>query len=227
MFPILQYEGYSEVIGYQDQGLVRPIKGRIALCAPGYPPEGVEAGMFYAAHINRVEAIREKEDISAVLEGIGRELATLHDAVYEGNCPECRQEVKALWELPPLAGDLLAIPYLSVYSEYRGRGLGLATLWQLLRAHTEGVGIVALQARPLQFCRQAKTLEAKRWAERMRLESFDGIPLERARAKLNRHYGQLGFMPFGEEGLLLFNPSCPLPLPSAVRPWIAPISEAI
>lgn len=110
----------------------------------------------------------------------------------------------------PLA-NLLVIDRLFLYPEYRGHGLGLAALIEIVRRHRYGAGLIALKPFPLQFeCHNRAQDTPER--QRLRLDDFD-LTQEKAMAKLRRYYGRLGFKRVPRTEYMVLSPDAVLLLP--------------
>ncbi len=77
--------------------------------------------------------------------------------------------------------------------EYRGKSIGLTTLWKIIQRCSGGAGVIALKPYPLQFEHEAMDKGIELWRDKMQLNEFTG-DIESATEKLENLYRKLGFV---------------------------------
>jgi len=102
--------------------------------------------------------------------------------------------------------NLLIIDWIMVLPQFRGRGLGLATLVGLINNFRMGAGLVAIQPRPLQFVYKCDDVEANAY----KLDTLDKNEA-RATRKMQALYGKLGFARVANTPFMVLAPHANLP----------------
>jgi len=78
------------------------------------------------------------------------EMAEVYETLFDPRTDELRKNVKELLGNVTYR-NILVIDRVEILPAYRGIGLGLATIWDILQRHSAACGIVALKAFPFQF----------------------------------------------------------------------------
>jgi len=99
------------------------------------------------------------------------EMAEVFEALFDPGTGELRKDVKELLGDVPFR-NILVIDRVEILPAYRGMGLGLATIWDIIQRHSAGCGIVALKAFPFQFSSGSRSgrlsfLEESDWNKEM------------------------------------------------------------
>ncbi|MBZ5525553.1 MAG: hypothetical protein LAP21_25300 [Acidobacteriia bacterium] len=98
--------------------------------------------------------------------------------------------------------DLLIIDCIEIYPQFRGQGLGLATVERTIDTLGAGCGLVACKPWPLQFT--PAFAKDRRKMQRLRSPNTDEMTSLR---KLQRYWSRAGFWPFGESGIYVMSTS--------------------
>jgi GNAT superfamily N-acetyltransferase len=99
--------------------------------------------------------------------------------------------------------NLLIIDRVEIYSEYQGRGIGLAAMQLITRHLGEPCALAAIKPYPLQFESGNESLSLSSPAQ-MGLDTFTKDK-RLATAKLRAHYAQLGFVTLPRTKLMIKN----------------------
>jgi len=107
---------------------------------------------------------------------------------------------------------------------YRRMGLGLATVWNIIRRHSAGCGIVALKAFPFQFRNggwsgSLSDLDESDWNTKMEYDPYS-YTVEFAHEKLTFHLMKLGFERIGDTGVVALVTSKQNPIPQEIHRWV-------
>jgi hypothetical protein len=120
--------------------------------------------------------------------------------------------------------NILVINRVEILPPYRGMGLGLATIWDIIQRHSAGCGIVALKTFPYQFRSGSKSgrlsfLEESDWNKKMGYDPYR-YAVEFAHEKLIFHLKKLGFEPIGDAGVMAHSTPWQNPIPKEIRRWV-------
>ena len=222
----------------EPEGYIRPISGHVELfivddhdnAQEGKRERGKEAGRFDASYINVDKSLTDGVKLHDVMDTYPAETAEIYETLFDLHTCELRENVKKL-----LGGvifrNILVINRVEILPPYRGMGLGLATMWELIRRHSAGCGIVALKAFPIQFRPwRLGDLEENDWNKKMGYDPYS-YAVEFAHEKLIFHLEKLGFEPVGDAGVMAHSIPWQNPIPKEIRRWlpgsVLPITEQL
>ena len=222
------YDQYNKhAIVDEPEGYMRPISGRVELFTgddhdnahEGKRERGTVAGRFDASYINVDKSLVDGVKLYDVMETYSAETAEIYETLFDPHTCELREEVKKL-----LGGvtfrNILVINRVEILPPYRGMGLGLATMWDLVRRHSAGCGIVALKAFPIQFrAGRLSDLEESDWNKKMGYDPYS-YAVEFAHEKLIFHLKKLGFEPIGDAGVMVHSTPWQYPIPKEIHRWV-------
>lgn len=203
---------------------IRSIHGRVEFSSAyedketgEYGEWRTEAGRFHALYVDAGLALREGMRLFDVMNAESAEMQEICDTLFDPDTGEIRKETeKHLGS--PIRGNLLVIHRVEILPTHRGMGLGLATLWYLVRLHSAGCGIVAIKAIPMQF-RAGFDATKDEWSRQLAYDSFRAGK-EAALRKLVSHWEKLGFREIGESGVMAISATSPRPIPEEIRHWV-------
>jgi len=216
-------------------GYLRPISGYVEFfkvdrhdnALEGEREQGTVAGRFDASYIDVDQSLVDGVKLYSMVDTISDETAEIYNALFDPHTNELRKGVKEL------LGDvtfrnILVINKVEVLPVYRGMGIGLATIWNLIRRDSAGCGIVALKAFPFQFREGGRSghlgdLEESDWNNRMEYDPYS-YTVEFAHEKLIFHLKKLGFKRIGDAGVMALFTSRQIPFPQEIHRWF-PRSE--
>ena len=183
---------------------------------------GTVAGRFDASYIDVDQSLVDGVKLYGMVDTLTDETAEIYEALFDRHTNELRKDVKEL------LGDvsfrnILVINRVEVLPVYRGMGIGLATIWNLIRRDSAGCGIVALKAFPFQFKEGGRSgylsdLEESDWNNKMEYDPYS-YTMEFAHEKLIFHLMKLGFKRIGDTGVVALSTSKRNPFPQEIRRW--------
>lgn len=149
----------------------------------------VKIGAFRAFYVDAIGALNVSIALFDVLDTMSETIG-FYDLYDENLCfrEAVRKAAKADEIFEP---NLLILDRLEIFPAYRGFDYGLRAISGLIHWLQPGTGLVAMKPFPLQFESSARDRAQDR-PDPMELKRFKG-PFRSARARLRRHYAQLGF----------------------------------
>ena len=149
--------------------------------------------------------------------------AEVYETLFDPRTDELRKDVKEL------LGDvtfrnILVINRVEILPTYRGMGIGLAAIWNIIERHSAGCGIVALKAFPFQFRSGSRSgrlsfLEESDWNNKMGYDPHLST-MEFAHEKLIFHLTKFGFKRIGDRGVVALSTSMQNPIPQEIQRWV-------
>jgi hypothetical protein len=225
------YDQYSKrYIVDEPEEYVRPISGYVEfLIGDGHvnAHEGTReqrqvAGRFEASYINVDNSLVTGVKLHGLMDAYSAEMAEVHETLFDPRTDVLRKNVKEL------LGDItfrnvLVINRVEILPAYRGMGIGLAAIWDIIQRHSAGCGIVALKAFPYQFRSGSKSgrlsfLEESNWNKKMGYDPHI-YTMEFAHEKLIIHLMKFGFKRIGDRGVLALSPSVQNRIPQEIQRW--------
>jgi GNAT superfamily N-acetyltransferase len=88
--------------------------------------------------------------------------------------------------------NILILDRLEILPQFRGRGLGLAVMSDLIKRFSLGAGLVAIKPYPLQFEFHSSDTESRTWRQELGLSGLCADE-KLATQKLCDYYGRIGF----------------------------------
>ncbi|HEX9137048.1 MAG TPA: hypothetical protein VF905_08910 [Nitrospirota bacterium] len=220
-----QYNKHAIVDGHE--GYIRPISGRVELftgddrdnAQETERERGTVAGRFDASYINVDKSLADGVKLYDVLDAYSSETAEIYETLFDPHTYELRENVKKLLGEVTFR-NMLVINSVEILPPYRGMGLGLATMWDLIRRHSAGCGIAALKAFPIQFrAGRLGDLEESEWNKKMGYDPYR-YAVEFAHEKLIFHLKKLGFEPIGDAGVMAHSTPWQNPIPKEIHCWV-------
>jgi hypothetical protein len=158
-----------------------------------------------------------------VMDTYSAETAEIYETLFDLHTDELRKDVKEILGDVPFR-NILLINRVEILPAYRGMGLGLATIWNIIRRHSAGCGIVALKAFPFQFraggwSGRLSDLEESDWNKKMGYDPYS-YTMEFAHEKLIFHLMKLGFKRIGDRGVVALSTSMQYPIPQEIHRWV-------
>jgi hypothetical protein len=206
---------------------LRPISGYVEFfivdrhddAHEGEREQGTVAGRFDASYIDVDHNLVDGVKLYSMMDTLSDETAEICETLFDPHTNELRKDVKEL------LGDvtfrnILVINKVEVLPVYRGMGIGLATIWNLIERDSAGCGIVALKAFPFQFrTGRLSDLEESDWNKKMGYDPYS-YTLEFAHEKLIFHIKKLGFKRIGIMGVMALSTSRQNPIPQEIHRWV-------
>ena len=158
-----------------------------------------QVGQLTSVHVHLGEALNEQVRFYDVFDET-QQLMELGEELYnlKANC--LSDAVQNLVGGDSDGADILLVDYLAVFSRFRGHGVGLGALYDLMWNFGGINGLVALYADPIQYGGDARVKPDKTL-----LAEF-GVSEVVARMKLSEYFGRLGFKSLHpKSSLMLFS----------------------
>ena len=184
---------------------------------------GTVAGRFDASYIYVDNSLVDGVKLYDVMDTCSAETAEIYETLFNPHTAEIREDVKEI------LGDvtfrnILVVNRVEILPAYRGMGLGLATIWNIIQRHSAGCGIVALKAFPFQFrpggwSGRLCDLEESDWNRKMGYDPYS-YTMEFAHEKLIFHLMKLGFNRIGETGVVALSTSMQYHIPQEIHRWV-------
>ena len=211
-------------------GYLRPISGYVEFfkvdrhdnALEGEREQGTVAGRFDASYIDVDQSLVDGVKLYSMVDTISDETAEIYNALFDPHSNELRKGVKEL------LGDvtfrnILVINRVEILPAYRGMGIGLSTLLDIIQRHSAGCGIVALKAFPFQFRSGSRSgrlsfLEESDWNKKMGYDTHS-YTMEYAHEKLIFHLTKFGFKRIGDRGVLALSTSMKNSIPQEIERW--------
>ena len=226
MRPIYDQHSKHAIVD-EPEGYLRPISGKVEFfigdghdnAHEGKRERGTIAGRFEALYINVDKSEVNGVKLSGVMDTYSAETAEIYETLFDPRTDELRKNVKEQLGNVSLR-NILVITRVEILPEYRGIGIGLATVWRLIRHHSAECGIVVLKAFPFQFkARRLSDLEERDWNKKMGYDPHRH-KMEFAHEKLLLHIMKLGFERIGDMGVLALSTSRQNPIPQEIHRWV-------
>ena len=222
------YDQYPKhAIVDEPEGYLRPISGYVEFyivdrhdnAHVGKREPGTVVGRFEAIYINFDKCLVDGVKLYGVMDTYSAETAEIHETLFDSRTDELRKNVKEQLGNVTLR-NILVINKVEILSAYRGMGIGLATMWNLIRHHSAECGIVVLKAFPSQFkAWRLSDLEESAWNKKMGYDPYSDT-LEFAQEKLTLHIKKLGFKRIGDMGVIALSTSRQNPIPQEILRWV-------
>jgi len=225
------YDQYSKhYIVDEPEEYVRPISGYVEfIIGDGHDNEHegkrerrTIAGRFEASYINVDNSLVAGVKLYGLMETYSAENAEVYETLFDPRTDILRKDVKEL------LGDvtfrnILVINRVGILPTYRGMGIGLAAIWDIIQHHSAGCGIVALKAFPYQFRSGSRSgclsfLEESDWNKKMGYDPHI-YTMEFAHEKLIFHLMKFGFKRIGDAGVVALSTSMQNPIPQEIQRW--------
>ena len=225
------YDQYTEryIVGEPEEYL-RPISGFVEFCIVDHHDNSYEwkqeqrkvAGRFESSYINVDNSFVAGVKLYGLMDTYSAETKEIYETLFDPRTDALRKDVKEL------LGDvnfrnILVIDRVEILPAYRGMGLGLATIWDIIQRHSAGCGIAALKAFPFQFRSGSRSgrlsfLEESDWNKKMGYD-IRSYTMEFAHEKLIFHLMKFGFKRIGDRGILALSTSMHNPIPQEIQRW--------
>ncbi len=223
----LVYDPYSEwVANPEPDSYIDHISGTVEIVheedwekALEGPIKGTVVGRFEASYVNFDLAESEKVPLYDVMDAASADMESIYAALFNPDTHDFREELGELIG-DIFLGNILVIDNVEILPEYRGVGLGLATLWQLFRRRSTGCGVVVTYAYPPQFNESfIRDMRLNEWGRMMYYESIcddENIAVN----KLISYCGKLGFKKISENNVMAISTSLVHPIPKEIYRWV-------
>ena len=222
------YDRYSKraIVGEPEEYL-RPISGFVEFCIVDHhdnahkwkPEQRKVAGRFATSYIDVDQSFVDGVKLYGLMGTYSDDTAEVYETLFDPRTDELRKDVKEL------LGDvtfrnILVINRVEILPAYRGMGIGLATIWNLIRRDSAGCGIVALKAFPFQYrAGRLSYLEESDWDKKMEYDPYSQT-MEFAHEKLLFYLMRLGFKRIGDGGVVAISASMQNPIPQEIHRWV-------
>lgn len=200
-------DSYPGAFTGEPSSFVRDITGDVVELADG--GEEPVAGKFGLYYIDAVGSMSEGISLEDVMDH-SEVTSRYHALLFDLATGELKPSVLKALEYEVLELNVLILDRLELLPKYRGMGLGLKLLCELMRRFSPGAGLVAINPFPLQFERARSGTDEDPWARAMRLHEIPGRQ-PAATKKLREHYARLGFKRLGSTPYMVRSTAFPLP----------------
>ena len=185
--------------------------------------QGTVAGRFDASYINVDNCLVNGVKLHGVMDTYSAETTEIYETLFNPHTDELLNDVKELLGEVTFR-NILVINRVEILPAYRGMGLGLATIWDIIQRHSAGCGIVALKAFPFQFRSGSRLgrlsfLEESDWNKKMGYDPHI-YTMEFAHEKLIFHLMKFGFKHIGDRGVMALSTSMKNPIPQEIHRWV-------
>ena len=180
------------------------------------------AGRFIASYINVDNSLVAGVKLYGLMDTYSAEMAEVYGTLFDPRTDKLRKDVKEL------LGDVtfrnvLVINRVEILPVYRGMGIGLAAIWDIIQRHSAGCGIVALKAFPFQFrsgsgSGRLSFLEESDWNKKMGYD-LHRYTMEFAHEKLIFHLMKFGFKRISDTDVVALSTSKQNPMPQEIQRW--------
>ena len=222
------FDQYSKhAIVDEPEEYLRPISGFVEFCIVDHHDKSHEwkqeqrkvAGRFATSYIDVDQSLVDGVKLYGLMGTYSADTAEVYETLFDPHTDELRKDVKELLGDVPFR-NILVINKVEILPSYRGMGIGLATIWNLIRRDSAGCGIVALKAFPFQFrARRLSYLEESDWDKKMGYDPYSQT-MEFAHEKLLFHLMRLGFKRIGDRGVVALSTSMQNPIPQEIHRWV-------
>jgi hypothetical protein len=223
----LAYETYSEwVSSPEPDSYIDHFSGTVEIVSEEDSEKhtagalrGTVVGRFEASYVNYDLALDEKIPLYDVMDAESADMESIYAALFDPGTHDFREDVeKLLGDVFP--SNVLVVDEVEILPEYRGVGLGLATLWHLIRHRGAGCGVVVTYAYPPQF--NESFIRDMRRNEWWRMMFYESICSDEKIAvnKLIKYCGKLGFEKISENNLMALSTSMVHPIPKEIYRWV-------
>ena len=181
------------------------------------------AGRFVASYINVDNSLVAGVKLYGLMDTYSDDMAEVYETLFDSRTDELRRDVKELLGNVPFR-NILVIDRVEILPAYRGMGIGLSTLLDIIQRHSAGCGIVALKAFPFQFRSGSRSgrlsfLEESDWNKKMGYDTHS-YTMEYAHEKLIFHLTKFGFKRIGDRGVLALSTSMKNSIPQEIERWL-------
>jgi len=204
--PSLLLKWKDEYAGWfhgEPSAFVHDIEGSVVEITEG---DQAIAGRFVVYYLDIAGALTAHYPLFDVMDAL--QVTTDYWSALLESDGRLRPELERLVGDPPFDLNLLILDRLELLPAYRGRGLGLRVLCEMIRRFSPGAGIVAMQPFPLQFQNRRGEVETDPWRRSLKLP---GGVKRSALQTLRRHYAKLGFVRVPKTDLMIRSTEWPLP----------------
>jgi len=209
---------------------VRPISGYVEFLIgdghdnahKGKQERRTVAGRFDASYIYVDNCLVAGVKLYGLMDTYSAEMAEVYETLFDPRTDELRKNVKELLGYVTFR-NILVLNRVEILPPYRGMGLGLATMWDIIQRHSAGCGIVALKAFPYQFRSGSKSgrlsfLEESDWNKKMGYDPHT-YTMEFAHEKLIFHLMKFGFKRIADTDVMALSTSMQNPIPREIQRW--------
>jgi len=171
------------------------------------------AGFFDAAIVHTGVAYCDGVPLADVMDEHSDELLLIYKALYGTKAAARTSERMDMFDHE----DILVVTRMALRPEFRGQGLGLASLWHLMRWHSN-LGVVAMYVNPGQEF--AKRNDITDCFSKMHLDLFENVDAKAGRERMMGYFAKIGFVPRGKDGVMALSTKSGIPVPDEIIPWI-------
>jgi len=189
----------SAMVSEEPENYLIEIEGEIL--ASGDDVENILAGKLRLFYADLDEAARAGYDLSTILDMRAETCPFI--SLFDSKTHEFKESVRRIAD-DPMSPNLLILDRVEILPAFRGKGLGLASLYRCIQQYGHGCGLIALKCFPLQF-EAAKRSGPDEWDRKMETAQM-GRNQRACQMKLEGYYSRLGFERVGRTELMVMNP---------------------
>lgn len=189
----LLYETFGTLFNVDDNNGDKELVGRFGLC-----------------YVDVGRAVNEGISLLEVLDSFDHTME-YYDPIFGGNDPDFGDQLLKVLDHDISGSNLLILDRLEILPKFRGKGLGLSIMREMMKRFSAGAAVVAIKPFPLQCELEPHRDEAKKWRSEMGLSHLPQN--ERlATKKLCDYYSKLGFRRLKHKPFMVRSTSWPLPV---------------
>lgn len=171
-----------------------------------YEGERVLIGKCRAMYLDVARTMAEGFSLQEVTDAHSSTLVNYYCNVFSEDVASTvfSEELNDLFDGNIFDLNLLILDRIELLSEYRGKGIGLSVVRYMMARFSQGAGIIALNAFPLQFEGGRRNTEDDKWYKNLQLDTLPKAK-KKAQTKLVNLYRKLGFQVLPKSNLMVFN----------------------
>lgn len=182
--------------------------------------EQICIGKCRAMYVDVARAISEGVDLYELCDAHSGELEEYYSYIFDGEdsleyedvnpSSIFSEDLNDLFNGNIVAYNLLILDRVELIPEYRGKNIGLNVVRYMMARFQQGVGVIALNAFPMQFAKGLLNDEEAQWRKKLQLDALSKNK-KKAQKKLVNLYRILGFRPLPQSPYMVFNVGDGLP----------------
>lgn len=198
---LLRWNSESSTLQYEEpDGYIYETSGDVHVVDDS--DESQLAGKFKIYYVDVEGAVNHGEPLYDVLDAHSRATAEYFDPLFSPDDGTFNERVLELVDYEIVDANLLILDRLELLPQFRGHGLGLTIMQHMIRRFSSGAAIIALKAFPLQFEASCSVDNEHGWRTELGLDRLSKNE-KSATAKLQEHYGRVGFIPVPNSAIMV------------------------
>jgi len=149
-------------------------------------------GKFRLYYIDVERALNDGMPIFDVFDSYAQTF-DYYDSLFGNNSPEFSDALMKILDYDVFGSNVLILDRLEILPKYRGRGLGLSVMRNMIARFAGGAAVIAIKPFPLQFEPESSAEDQKKWRADLGLTTLSKNK-RNATKKLRNYYSRLGFV---------------------------------